>query len=49
MKEWSVLQCQAVTGYFEEVVVSRVKKMGEMARTAQRCHENEDLMGHKLN
>ena len=41
LKECGVLQCQSAASEMESVIVARLKKIGEMAKTMKRCTEHE--------
>ena len=48
VRELSVMQCQVHSQELEQVVMSRVHKVGEMAKRERRCREQEDKLEQKF-
>ena len=48
LKEYGIIQCQVHQGDFDQIVIDRVEKAGQMAKAAKRCREHEEVMGRKF-
>ena len=48
LKEYGLIQCQVHQGDYEQIVMERVAKAGQMAKAARRCREHEEVMGRKF-